>query len=75
LVGRGEETEAHVREALRLSPRDAWIFLWLSIAGLAKLLLGFDEEAVARLRGSVEANRNYPRSNFYLAAALLILGG
>ena len=69
-VGRDEETEAHVREALRLSPRDAWVFLWLLVAGTAKLFLGRDEEAVAWLRRSIEANRNSPRTYFYLASAL-----
>jgi TolB-like protein len=70
LVGCDEETEAHVREALRLSPRDAWVFLWLLVAGTAKLFLGRDEEAVAWLRRSIEANRNGPRTYFCLASAL-----
>jgi tetratricopeptide (TPR) repeat protein len=74
LVGRDEETEAHVREALRLSPRDAWVFIWLTIAGMAKLSLGRDEEAVALLRGSIETNRNNPGAYSYLAAALAHLG-
>jgi tetratricopeptide (TPR) repeat protein len=39
-------------------------------AGFAKLLLGADEEAAARLRCSVEMNRNFPLAHFYLAAAL-----
>jgi len=43
-------------------------------AGFAKLLLGADEEAVARLRRSVEMNRNFPLAHFYLAAALAHLG-
>jgi TolB-like protein/class 3 adenylate cyclase/Tfp pilus assembly protein PilF len=74
LVGRGDETEAHVREALRLSPRDDWVFMWLFFAGLAKLLLGLDEEAVARFRRSIETNRAFPASHFDLAAALAHLG-
>jgi TolB-like protein/tetratricopeptide (TPR) repeat protein len=74
LVGRPEETEAHVHEALRLSPRDAWVFMWLSFGGLAKLALGCDEEAVTRFRGSIEANRAFHRSHFYLAASLAHLG-
>ena len=49
-IGRGEETEAHINEALRLSPRDTNAYTWMAIAGLAKLHLGSDEEAVARLR-------------------------
>jgi TolB-like protein len=73
-IGRGVETEAHVREALRLSPRDTFAYLWMSFVGIAKLWLGADAEAVAWLRRSVEANRNYPLSHFYLAAALAHLG-
>jgi len=40
---------AHIQEALRLSPRDPFVAAWLTIAGDAKLFLGSDEEAVARL--------------------------
>ena len=32
-IGRSEETEAHIQEALRLSPRDSFVAAWLSIAG------------------------------------------
>jgi hypothetical protein len=35
LIGRGEETEAHVQEVLRLSPRDPWVFVWLVMVGFA----------------------------------------
>jgi TolB-like protein/class 3 adenylate cyclase len=69
-IGRAEETEAHVREALRLSPRDTFAYIWMVNAGLAKLLLGSDKEAVAQLRRSIEINLNYPNSYFWLAAAL-----
>ncbi|WP_426532617.1 tetratricopeptide repeat protein [Bradyrhizobium sp. McL0615] len=73
-LGRGAETEAHIQEALRLSPRDTEAFIWMNFAGLAKLQLGADEEAVARFRRSVEINRNHPRTHFFLAAALAHLG-
>ena len=73
-VGRAEESEAHIIEALRLSPRDTLAFSWMNMAGLAKLHLGSYEQAVAWLRRSVEANRNYPVANFHLAAALAQLG-
>ena len=73
-MGLGEETECHVQEALRLSPRDTSAYRWMMYAGFAKLLLGADEEAVARLRRSVEMNRNFPLAHFYLAAALAHLG-
>ncbi len=73
-IGRGEETETHVQEALRLSPRDTNAHTWLLIAGLGKLALGAGEEAVARLRRAIESNRNFPLAHCYLAAALAHLG-
>ncbi len=73
-IGRGEETEAHVQEALRLSPRDAWVYTYLMIVGLAKSALGRDEEAISWLRRSIESNLNYPLCHFALAAALANLG-
>jgi TolB-like protein/Tfp pilus assembly protein PilF len=73
-IGRAEETESHVQEALRFSPRDTYAYAWMMYVGLAKLYLGSDEEAVARLRRAIEINRNYPLSHFVLAAALANLG-
>jgi tetratricopeptide (TPR) repeat protein len=69
-IGRGKETEAHVQEALRLSPRDTFAYRWMAIAGVAKLLLGSDEEAVTRFRRALELNRNFPMAHLFLAAAL-----
>jgi TolB-like protein/Tfp pilus assembly protein PilF len=74
VTGRGEETEAHVLEALRLSPRDNLAFRWMNIAGSVKEGLGADEDAVRWLRRSIEANRNFPLSHFFLAVALAQLG-
>jgi tetratricopeptide (TPR) repeat protein len=73
-IGRGEETEAHINEALRLSPRDTLAYVWMFIAGMAKLVISSDEEAVALLRRAIETNRNYPPAHFWLAAALAHLG-
>jgi TolB-like protein/DNA-binding winged helix-turn-helix (wHTH) protein len=61
LIGRAEEAEAHVAEALRRSPRDTVAFVWMTHVGLAKNLLGSWEQAVAWCRRAIEANRNYPR--------------
>jgi tetratricopeptide (TPR) repeat protein len=69
-----EETEAHIQNALRLSPRDTNAYLWTFFAGTAKFALGCDEEAVARFRGAIEINRNYPLAHLYLAATLALLG-
>jgi tetratricopeptide (TPR) repeat protein len=73
-LGRGEETEAHIQEALRLSPRDIMAHRWMFFAGAAKLHHCDDAEAVAWLRRSIEANRNFPLAHFALAAALALLG-
>jgi TolB-like protein/class 3 adenylate cyclase len=73
-VGRPEETEAHEKEALRLSPRDSFAWLWLHFTGAAKLVLGADEEAVALFRHSIENNRTIPLTHFFLAAALANVG-
>ncbi len=73
-IGRSEETEAHINEALRLSPRDTNAYVWVAVAGYAKLLLSSDEEAVALLRRAIETNRNYSLAHFWLAAALAHLG-
>jgi TolB-like protein len=72
--GRAEEAEAHVLEALRLSPRDIGITSWFLLAGSAKALLGEYEAAVGWLRKSIDANRNNPWTYFYLAACLAHLG-
>ena len=73
-IGRAEETEAHVGEALRLSPRDTLANIWMTNAGLAKLHLGNWEQAAAWFRRAIEANRNFPQAYFSLAAALAQLG-
>jgi TolB-like protein len=74
LLGRSAETEAHVQDALRLSPRDNGVYRWLYVVGGAKLQLGADAEAVGWIRRSLEVNRNYPVAHFHLAAALALLG-
>jgi TolB-like protein/class 3 adenylate cyclase len=74
LIGRAEETEAHIAEALRLSPRDTLAYIWMTHAGVAKLHLGSYEQAAACFRRSIEANRNYPTPYFLLAASLAQLG-
>jgi TolB-like protein/class 3 adenylate cyclase len=73
-IGRAEETEAHVAEALRLSPRDTMAYIWMTNAGNAKNNLGSYERAVAWFRRAIEANRNNQLAFFQLAAALAQLG-
>jgi tetratricopeptide (TPR) repeat protein len=74
LIGRNEETEAHILEAFRISPRDTYAFFWMLIVGLAKLGAGCNEEAVSWLNRSIGLNRNHPTPYCLLAAALALLG-
>lgn len=73
-LGRSEETEAHIHDALRLSPRDPSAFHWIIVAGGAAIHLGRDEAAIVWLRRSIEAYANYPLAHVLLAAALGNLG-
>ena len=73
-MGRNEETEGHILEALRLSPRDRLAGVWSQIAAFAKLSAGRDEEAIVWLRRSIEANPNLPVSHFLSAVAFARLG-
>ncbi len=68
--GCNEETEAHILEALRISPRDEFAWVWMNSAGTAKFHLGRDEEALAWLNRSIELNPNSPVARFCLAATL-----
>jgi TolB-like protein/class 3 adenylate cyclase len=73
-IGLAEETEAHVAEALRLSPRDTLAYIWMTFAGIAKVRLGSYEQAVVWCRRAIEANRNHPLTYFTLAVALAQVG-
>ncbi|WMT73422.1 tetratricopeptide repeat protein [Bradyrhizobium sp. Ash2021] len=74
LLGRGEETEAHVNEALRISPRDNFAFWWMNWVGFSKLRLDRFADAAMWFRRAIENNRNYSWPHFGLAGALMQLG-
>jgi tetratricopeptide (TPR) repeat protein len=69
-LGRSEDTEAHVLEALRISPRDILAWTWMYVASAAEFYADCYEEAVARFNRSLELNPNTAASGFWLAAAL-----
>jgi TolB-like protein/class 3 adenylate cyclase len=69
-VGRAEEVEDHIAQAIRLSPKDQMMHAWCLVAGAAKLFVGHDEGAISWLRRSIGFNRTYPLPHFYLAIAL-----
>jgi TolB-like protein/class 3 adenylate cyclase len=53
-IGRAEETEVHIVEALRLSPRDTMAYTWMMSAGIAKNNLGSWEQAVPWCQRAIE---------------------
>lgn len=73
-LGHADEMEGHVREALRLSPRDSSAYVWELYAGAAHFSLADDAAAALWLRRSIELNGNLRQTHFYLAAALAHLG-
>jgi TolB-like protein/class 3 adenylate cyclase/cytochrome c-type biogenesis protein CcmH/NrfG len=73
-AGRNDETEAHILEAMRVSPRDTRLPYWMHYVGVAKFGAGRVEEAVLWLNRSIEFNPIWPTVHFWLAAALASLG-
>ena len=73
-IGRAEETESHIVEALRLSPRDPTAYVWMNCAGVAKNYLALYDQSVPWFRRAIEANRNFPHPHFVLGVALALLG-
>ncbi|HZZ61263.1 MAG TPA: adenylate/guanylate cyclase domain-containing protein [Roseiarcus sp.] len=72
--GRPEETEGHILQALRISPRDAYASAWMVFAAFAKFGEGKDEEAAQWASRSIDASPDFMTSHFVLAAALVGLG-
>jgi TolB-like protein/tetratricopeptide (TPR) repeat protein len=74
MLGRGEETEAHIHEAIRLSPSDPGLYDWYGLLGVADIFLGRPERAVENLRRSVGLNPYRAIGKLLLAAALALTG-
>ena len=72
--GRPAEGLENVRYAMRLSPRDPIMPVWLEFAGNAALELNRYEEAIGYFRQSIALNSGYPRSWAGLAAAEALSG-
>ena len=73
-LGRDEETEAHVNEALRISPHDNFAFWWMNWVGFSNIRLNKFADAASWFRRAIENNRNYSWPHFGLASALVQLG-
>ena len=74
LLGRADETRAHVVKAMRLSPRDPFLFQWHFFIGLADVYRGRVIRGIESLRKTVEINPNWGHSHFMLAGALALAG-
>ena len=74
LLGRAEEAEADLLNAIRLSPRDPGLDRWYALLGIADLFLGRLRPALDRMRKSVEMNPNVALMQFFLAAATALSG-
>ena len=73
-LGRAPDTRAHVAEAMRLSPRDPFLFHWHFFIGVADVYLGRVVHGIESLRKSVEINPNWGLAQFVLAGALALAG-
>jgi tetratricopeptide (TPR) repeat protein len=73
LIGKGEDTEGHVQEALRLSPLDSFAYLWMLFAGVAKIQADEFDEATTWLKRSIDTNTNSPWAHFHLGVALYLM--
>ncbi|HYA72879.1 MAG TPA: hypothetical protein VEF36_06945, partial [Roseiarcus sp.] len=73
-MGRSEEVEGHIAEAMRLSPRDPTARWWAAIVGAAMMALGRDAEGSNWLTRATKISANYPFAQFLLGAALVNLG-
>src|SRR5262249_7582395 len=73
-VGRPEETIPLVEKAIRLSPNDPRLFIWLPALAAAHYQLRHYEQAIEIGRRSWMLNRNWPTGLPYVVAGLAQLG-
>ncbi len=73
-TGRPAEGLEHVHYAMRLSPRDPIMPVWLEFAGNGELELNNYPEAIAMFQRSIALNPGYPRSWAGLVAAYALAG-
>jgi tetratricopeptide (TPR) repeat protein len=74
LLGRAEETWPAIEKAMRFDQTDRRQCLWFFYGGFAELLLGRTEQAIALLQKCLERNPSYGAAQFFLMAALSLVG-
>ena len=70
--GHPEETESHVLEALRASPRDTDAYFWVGCMALAKLYLGAYEDALNLVSPLDRTEPELSHRTFHICAAVLV---
>ena len=73
-IGRAEESEAHVLEALRLSPRDPRLPNWFWRIGMVHLLQSRTDEAIPWLERARNTNPRLVGPHAWLASAYALNG-
>lgn len=74
MLGLPKKAIKHARKVKRLSPPDPYLYVFHTQEGLAHLMLGEDDLAVACLREAVANNPEFPAASGYLVAALALNG-
>ena len=72
--GKGDEAAGPLNEAVRLSPRDQFNFLWFYLLGFATFLAGRYQEALEHAERSLRLNPSMPGPYRLRAACLSQLG-
>jgi len=73
-LGRAREGYAHLRQAIRLSPRDLWLGFMFAAQGFACYALERYEEGADILRRAIERDPQAPANHVILAACLAETG-
>lgn len=74
MLGLPKNAIEHARRVKRLSPPDPYLYVFHTQEGLAHIMLGEDDLAVACLRQAVANNPEFPAASGYLVAALALNG-
>jgi tetratricopeptide (TPR) repeat protein len=73
-MGRASDGLEHIRYAMRLSPKDPSLAIWLEFAGSAELELDHYQAAIENFRRSIALTPAYPRPWAGLVAAQALAG-
>jgi Flp pilus assembly protein TadD len=73
-LGRAKAGDTHLRQAIRLSPRDLWLGFMFAALGFTCYALESYEEGIDFLRRAIEREPQAPANHVILAASLVEIG-